>query len=81
MLGGVDLLVAEGATAEHLTAIVPAAADAAAKGLEPGKLPLVILTPAGQASEPTTIDLLERSCVILSARGRRSRSWPGRPDR
>jgi hypothetical protein len=58
MLGGVDLLVEDGATAEHLTAIVPAAADAAAKGLEPGKLPLVILTPAGQASEPTTIDLL-----------------------
>jgi hypothetical protein len=58
MLGGVDLLVNEGASAEHLTAVVPAA-DAAAAGLEPGKLGLVVLTPSGQPSEPTTIELLE----------------------
>jgi hypothetical protein len=58
-LDGVDLVVNEGATAEQLTAVVPTATAAAATGLVAGKLPLVILTPGGQPSQPTTIDVLD----------------------
>jgi hypothetical protein len=58
-LDGVDLTVMDGATAEHLTAVVPAAAEAATDGLKAGKLPLVIFTPDGQKSAPETIEILE----------------------
>jgi hypothetical protein len=58
-LDGVKLDVNAGATAEQLTAVVPTATAAAAKGLVAGKLPLVIITPGGQASPPTTIDVLD----------------------
>lgn len=58
-LDGVDLDVNAGATAEQLTAVVPTATAAAAAGLVAGKLPLVIFTPGGQPSQPTTIDVLD----------------------
>jgi hypothetical protein len=58
-LDGVDLTVMDGATAEHLTAVVPTATEAATEGLKAGKLPLVIFTPDGQKSAPETIEVLE----------------------
>jgi hypothetical protein len=59
-LGGATLDVADGATAEHLSAIVPTAAIAAQRGLDPGKLGLVVYTPGGQPSAPTTVEVLEQ---------------------
>jgi hypothetical protein len=56
-LDGVGLAVNTGATAEQLTAVVPTATAAAATGLVAGKLPLVIYTPGGQPSQPTTIEV------------------------
>lgn len=57
-LGGVTLDVVDGATAEHLTAIVPDAATAKQRGLDPGRLDLVVYTPGGQPSAPTTVEVL-----------------------
>jgi hypothetical protein len=58
-LGGVTLDVEAGATAEHLAAIVPIAAVAKQRGLTSGKLDLVVYTPGGQPSTPTSLDVLE----------------------
>jgi hypothetical protein len=55
-LDGVELVVA-GPSAEGLTAMVPDTREATAKGLVAGKLPLIVYTPGGQPSEPTTIEV------------------------
>jgi hypothetical protein len=53
-LGGVELNVAD-PSAERLIATVPA--NATAKGLVAGQHPLVVYTPGGQPSQPTTIEV------------------------
>jgi hypothetical protein len=53
-LGGVELDVTA-FTGERLTAVVPDAAEATAKGLVADELQLVVYTPGGQPSQPTTI--------------------------
>jgi len=62
-LGGAELDVEGTATAESVTAIVPTATEASDLGLldpeiKVAKLDLVVYTPAGQPSEPTTLDVL-----------------------